>query len=194
MTKFHPHPSQELLEEYVFHRLSEARVAQIEEHILICEVCQENVRELDMFVSTLKAAASPPAASQLRHFSIVSRMGVASAVALLFLALVVFRTRPMDSPTPAEVNLSSIRGVDRSGVPAGRPLQLHIEAPDLLSGKAYRVAVVDAAGGSVWTGKATVDGARISAEIPERLISGVYWVRLYDAEDRQIREFGMSVE
>jgi len=170
-------------------------VAQIEEHILICEVCQESVRELDVFISSMKAAAARPATIQLRHFSTGSRMGVASALALLFLALVVFWKRPVDSPTPADVILSSIRGVEsRSEVPAGRPLQLHIEAPDLVSGKTYRVAVVDTAGGSVWEGKATVDGARISAAISKPLMSGVYWVRLYDAEDRQVREFGMSVK
>lgn len=195
MTKrIHPHPSQELLEEYVLHRLTEARVAQIEEHLLICEVCRESVRELDVFVSTMKAAAAAPATSQMRHLATSSRMG-ASALALLFLALVVFWTRPMDSPKPAEVILSSIRGVESGAVvSAGRPLRLHIDAPDLVGGKTYRVAVVDAAGRSVWTGRGTIDGAKISAEISKPLMSGVYWVRLYDTEDRQVREFGMSVK
>jgi Putative zinc-finger len=195
VTKRIPHPSEELLEEYFFHRLGEARLAEVEEHLLICEVCRNAVQELDLFIPSMKAEAARPARSQPRNMSVANRIGVASTVALLLIALVVFRTRPFDNPTPAEVILSSIRGGDLlSEAPSGKPLQLNIEAPDLVSGQAYRVAVVDAAGESVWTGKATDDGGKILAQIPKRLMSGMYWVRLYDANERQLREFGMSVK
>jgi hypothetical protein len=193
--RFPPHPSEELLEEYFFHRLEEARLAEIEEHLLICEVCRNAVRDLDVFIPSMKAAAARPTENQYRSFPIASRIGVASTVALLLVALVVFRTRPLDNPAPAEVMLSSIRGLESSSeAPAGKPLQLHIEAPDLVSGQKYRVAVVDAAGGSVWTGTAIDAGGKVLAQEPKQLAKGVYWVRLYDSEGRQLREFGMSVK
>jgi hypothetical protein len=107
----------------------------------------------------------------------------------------VFRMRPLDNPAPAEVIISSIRGLEsRAEAPAGKPLQLNIDAPDLVSGQAYRIAVVDAAGGSVWMGTATDSGGKIAAQVPKRLASGMYWIRLYDSEGRQLREFGMSVK
>ena len=196
MTKhFPPHPSDELLEEYFFHRLEEARVAEIEEHLLICEVCRNAVQELDAFILTMKAESARPAISQPRSLPVANRIGVAATVAFLLVALVVFRARPLDNSAPAEVMLSSIRGLEsRAEAPAGKPLQLNIEAPDLVSGQAYRIAVVDAAGGSVWTGAATDAGGRISAQEPKRLAGGMYWIRLYDSEGRQLREFGMSVK
>jgi len=192
---FPPHPSEELLEEYFFHRLAEAQVAQIEEHLLTCEACRIAVQELDAFILTMKAEAARPTESRHRNMPIVNRIGVASTVALLLVALVVFRTRPVGNPAPAEVMLSSIRGLEsRAEAPAGKPLQLNIEAPDLVSSQAYRIAVVDAAGGVIWTGAAMDAGGKISAQEPKRLASGMYWIRLYDSEGRQLREFGMSVK
>jgi len=193
--RFPPHPSDELLEEYFFHRLAEAHVAEIEEHLLICEACRNAVRELDAFIPSMKAEAVRPAIGRPHSLPVANRIGVAATVALLLVALVVFRTRPLDNPAPAEVILSSIRGLEsRSEAPAGKPLQLNIEAPDLVNGQAYRIAVVDAAGGVVWVGTATDSGGKIVAQEPKHLTSGVYWVRLYDSEGRQLREFGMSVK
>ena len=196
MTKrFPPHPSDELLEEYFFHRLAEARVAEIEEHLLICEDCRIAVQKLDAFILTMKAEAARPATSQLWQGSQSSNIGALSAAALVVAALVVFWTRPLDNPTPVDVILSSIRGIELSSeAPAGKSLRLHIDAPDLVPGPAYQVALVDAAGGSVWTGTATDADGEILAQIQKRLMSGMYWVRLYDAENRQLREFGMSVK
>jgi hypothetical protein len=195
VTKPFPHPSEELLEEYFFHRLVEARVAEVEEHLLICEVCRNAVQELDVFIPSMKAAVTPPAPSQFWPLSKTSRIGAWSAAAALVVALVVFWNRPLENPVPTDVILSSIRGVEsRSEAPAGKTLQLHIEAPDLVSGQAYRVAVVDASGKSVWTGTSTDEDGKILAQVPKRLMSGMYWVRLYDANERQLREFGMSVK
>ena len=196
MTKrFPPHPSDELLEEYFFHRLAEARVAEIEEHLLICEDCRIAVQKLDAFILTMKAEAARPATSQLWQGSQSSNIGALSAAALVVAALVVFWTRPLDNPTPADVILSSIRGIELSSeAPAGKSLRLHIDAPDLVPGQAYQVTLVDAAGGSVWTGTATDADGEILAQVQRRLMSGMYWVRLYDAENRQLREFGMSVK
>ena len=196
MTKrFPPHPSDELLEEYFFHRLAEARVAEIEEHLLICEDCRIAVQKLDAFILTMKAEAARPATSQLWQGSQSSNIGALSAAALVVAALVVFWTRSLDNPTPADVILSSIRGIELSSeAPAGKSLRLHIDAPDLVPGQAYQVTLVDAAGGSVWTGTATDADGEILAQVQRRLMSGMYWVRLYDAENRQLREFGMSVK
>ena len=57
---FPAHPSDEILEEYGFHRLSEALVAQVEEHLLVCHHCQDAVVETDQFVEALKRASRQP--------------------------------------------------------------------------------------------------------------------------------------
>jgi len=193
--RFPPHPSDELLEEYFFHRLAEARVAEIEEHLLICEDCRIAVQKVDTFILTMKAEAERRATSHMWQGSKSSNIGAWSAAALVVAALAVFWTRPLDNPTPADVILSSIRGIELSSeAPAGKSLRLHIDVPDLVPGQAYQVALVDAAGGSVWTGTATDADGEILAQVQKRLTSGMYWVRLYDSQNRQLREFGMSVK
>ena len=196
MTKrFPPHPSDELLEEYFFHRLAEARVAEIEEHLLTCEDCRIAVQELDTFILTMKTEAARPATSQLWQWSQSSNIAWSAATLVVVAALVVFWTRPLANPTPADVILSSIRGIELSSeAPAGKSLRLHIDVPDLVPGQAYQVALVDAAGRSVWIGTASDADGEILAQVQRRLMSGMYWVRLYDSQNRQLREFGMSVK
>lgn len=196
MTKYFPqHPASELLEEYVFHRLPEERAAEVEEHLLVCERCRETIRELDSFVSTMKAAAAQPATRQLEHAAKPSRVGAMSALALVLLAVGFFLTFAIEKPRPASVTLSSFRSFESlSEAPAGKPLQLRIEAPDLTAGREYRIAVVDASGSPVWAGTAAYDGGKLLALVQTRLQAGVYWIRLFDAEGLQLREFGMSVK
>ena len=64
------HPTEEILEEYVLHRLPETLTARVEEHLLYCHGCQDTVTETDEFVAAMKVAANQPArqpASQLAH-------------------------------------------------------------------------------------------------------------------------------
>jgi len=70
------HPSKELLEEYLFHRLPEGRVALVEEHLLICEHCQSAFLEIEAFVSGMKAAAARPAPRQFLHVSKGTELGI----------------------------------------------------------------------------------------------------------------------
>jgi anti-sigma factor RsiW len=57
-----PHLSEELLDEYVRRPLStEAHV--VEEHLLLCERCRDEVSELEEFVRDLRYAFAPAADS-----------------------------------------------------------------------------------------------------------------------------------
>jgi hypothetical protein len=212
-TKCSPsHPSEEILEEYLFHRLPEALIPQVEEYLLVCHSCQDALEEADQFASDLKAAAEHPDLEQYpapAHgpagsgrgnvlYAIPRLAASASMATILVLAMVVFLVvrRPSPEPSaPEAVFLSSLRGLDPlSPAPAGKPLQLHLEAPDLATGKQYRVEVVDAAGRPVWKGPVTATGNKIVANLPKQLETGVYWVRLYGADTELLREFGMSVK
>jgi len=56
-----PHPSEDILEEYVFGRLPEVLTARAEEHLLICPACQDALEQTDRFISAMKVAAQYPA-------------------------------------------------------------------------------------------------------------------------------------
>ena len=203
------HPSEEILEEYAFGRLSEALSAQVEEHLLICHTCQDTVAETDRFASELKAAtrlpdpsapAVAPVPSGWRNaLDSLPRLGSRSSLAPLLvlgiLALLMIRPSFQQPPTPVSVSLSSLRGFDPlSRAPAGKPLQLRIEAPDLGAGKEYRVELVDADGGQVWKGAVMETDGKLVAAMSKPLGTGVYWVRLYGAHSELLREFGLSVK
>jgi len=52
------HPDEELLEGYAMGTLRGAGLARLEEHLLICEECQDRLREVDAFVSAIREAAA----------------------------------------------------------------------------------------------------------------------------------------
>ena len=168
---FPTHPSEEILEEYVFHRLPEPLTAQVEEHLLICQSCQDTITDTDQFVAALKAASSQPAPATVRPGWLDARTSLAPILALVVLALVVVWNHPQDASTPVAVSLSSLRGTNPlSPAPAGKPLQLSIDVPDLLSGGEYGVEVVDAAGGPVWKGTVSDIGGKLVATMSKPLV------------------------
>jgi hypothetical protein len=203
---FPSHPSEEILEEYIFNRLSEVPTAQVEEHLLICQNCQDAVTETERFVSALKVAARQPVPpigpvrsawrngpKALPRFT--PRTSLAPALALVILALVVVWQHPQEASAPVAVTLSSLRGADSlSPAPAGKPLLLSIESPDLAPGREYRVEVVDAEGRPVWKGAVAQAGGKLLGQMPKAVSNGVYWVRLYGPDSELVKEFGLSAK
>jgi hypothetical protein len=190
---FPSHPSEEILEEYVLNRLPEARTAQVEEHLLICQSCRDTVAETDSFMSALKVAARQPA--PVAGPVLTGWRNSAPIAALVVLALVAVWKYPQETGAPVAVTLSSLRGANLlSPAPAGKPLQLSIDVPDLLSGKEYCVEVVDAAGGPVWKGVVSGVDGKLVATMSKPLGYGAYWVRLYGTNSELLREFGLSAE
>jgi hypothetical protein len=200
------HPSEELLEEYVFHRLPEAAAAQIEEHLLLCPRCQDSVGDTDRFVSALRLAAKQPPEIKTAGWGwrkalealpgLATNRGVVVPVfALAILAVLVVRRQVQAPLAPVTVSLSSVRGLGPlASAPPGRPLFLSIEAPDLTPGSGYHVELVDASGGLIWKGAATASDGKLTVDVPEALSAGVYWVRLYGAHSDLLREFGLSAK
>jgi hypothetical protein len=50
------HPHEDLFEEYALDRLSEEETPDFEEHLLICEQCQNTLAKTDEYISVMKAA------------------------------------------------------------------------------------------------------------------------------------------
>jgi len=46
---FNEHPSDEIIELYALNRLSESLTLRFEEHLLVCDRCQEALRQEDLF-------------------------------------------------------------------------------------------------------------------------------------------------
>ncbi len=52
---FHSHPTEVTWEEYAFGRLNEKRTPALEEHLLVCELCQASLEELTGYIQLMKA-------------------------------------------------------------------------------------------------------------------------------------------
>ena len=52
------HVSDEQLDQYALKRLTEAEVAALEEHLLICPECQDRLQHTDDFIEALRTAVS----------------------------------------------------------------------------------------------------------------------------------------
>jgi hypothetical protein len=193
--RFPAHPSGEILEEYALDRLPETLAAQVEEHFLLCHQCQDAVGETDEFVAALKVAASQPAPQRSLLPQLASLTSPVTVGALVVLAFVVVWTNPQVTSSPVAVSLSSLRGANSlSPAPAGKPLRLNIELPDLVKERHYRAEVVDAAGSPVWEGGVSEVDGKLAATMSKPLRNGVYWIRLYGADSELLREFGLSAK
>jgi hypothetical protein len=198
------HPSEDILEEYAFQRLTEDQTRSVEEHLLICERCQAALAELDEYRTIMKSATAAVAQSRVqkppRDFfsslwsSPVRRRllwATAGAMAgLLLLAYVNLR------PPPAPVAVIFLRGGQDINnaihAPARTPLELQLaDSPN--SAPSYRVEVVDLSGKSVWEGSPNVVNGKLQASPAKGLPKGLYWLRLYSSHEL-FRELSLKAE
>ena len=61
------HISEDALEAYAMAKLPESEEAPVEEHLLICETCQDRLMFLEQFIAATRAAAASILSLQDRH-------------------------------------------------------------------------------------------------------------------------------
>jgi hypothetical protein len=185
------HPHQDVFEDYAFDRLPGEELADFEEHLLICQRCQETLAETDEYIQVMKTATAAYVAGATRPSAHRRGPGLrwnAAAAAILLLtcltALLSWRTPLGD---PKTIALDSYRGAaDPSEAPPGQPLDLKIDLKDVRPASGYRVEVVDRTGRRVWFGGPP-------AHLAKGLPKGDYWVRLLTDNGEWLREFALVV-
>lgn len=193
------HASDDLLEKYSMGRLAGAELADLEEHLLLCELCQDRLAHEDQLRQSVRDAAAAsglvPRAASVRPPSpkLAWVVGMA-AVALLTFAGVAWRAfHPSQSP-PAVILLQATRGPETSlAAPAGRPLALALDLTGLPRLSAYKVEIVDAHGNPVLQSTGVLQGQRLQAAVARGLPSGAYFVRLYNPAGELLREYPLAV-
>jgi hypothetical protein len=181
-----PHPDEDVFEDYAFDRLSEKKTADFEEHLLVCERCQDKFVQVDEYVRLMKAATAayvtehglPP---RTRERGL--RWNAAAAAVLLLTCLTALLSWRTPSGEPKTVALDAYRG-GVSEAPAGQPLDLKIDLKDVRPAAGYRVEIVDSAGRRLWFGGTP-------ARLTQGLAPGVYWVRLSTDTGEALREYGL---
>lgn len=184
------HPDEDVFENYLFNRLTENEVANFEEHLLVCERCQDTLAQTEDYIRVLKAATAAHVAEQRSVASIpirqkgLSRNAVAAAILLVscLTGLLSWRT---PSGQPRMVALDAYRGA-ATEAPAGQPLELKIDLEGVRPAAGYRVEIVDSTGRRLWFGARPV-------RLTHGLSPGVYWVRLLTDTGEALREYALSV-
>jgi hypothetical protein len=201
------HPTEELLEEYIFGRVREPALGVLEEHLLACDSCQVKLADLDEDVRWMKANLASFESFPKRHrdnvfaalhvspgFSWTGILLVCVLLVAVFSITVPWRSQRSVTPT---VQLTAWRGGEdgtfASG-PAARPVDFSIDTTSLPPALGYRLELVDQAGRILWAGAAQQTGTKLSVHFARGAASGVYWVRLYGSGDQLLREFGLRLQ
>ncbi len=189
------HLNEEEIEEYSLGSVSEDQLAPLEEHLLVCEACQNRVQEADGFAASMRAATQearrPPAKSRrMFGFRLAPAM---AALALFAVALTSWEVaRPsMGKPYPVALEATRGEGLLRKA-PAGRKLELQLDVATLAPQPAYRLEVVDAAGRAVWSGQASANNSKLTVSTV-RMRTGYYFIRIYGTNGALLREYGLEV-
>ena len=127
LPKFSQHPTEELLEEYHFGRVSEPLLANLEVHLLVCVPCQNRLREVDRSIAEIRSAAAlwerdsrpaPVTRPVLRMPAPV--LATAMAAGLVGAVLLANHSwRRPHTATPSMVRLVAMRGASNAGVAQG---------------------------------------------------------------------------
>lgn len=203
------HIPEDVLERYSMGLVGDEEAAPVEEHLLVCVDCQDRLQTTDEFVLAMRQASlvmlnQGPGWWQrwrVRFAGIwegwkpVYAIGVAAAA--LTIAVLFLPRQTAGPPAPTEVVLQSARGLEDAGLATAavnRPLRLVVDLTAIPNASGYRVEIVDAAGGAVWSGQGESEPGRLVVEANRGLGAGRYWVRLYGLPEpaRLLREFGLE--
>ena len=185
------HPDQDAFEDYAFERLPLDEAAHFEEHLLICEECQETLAKTDEYIYVMKAATAAYAGGHITAAPARRGQGLrwnaAAAAILLLTCLTALLSSRAPAGDPKQIALDAYRGAaDAPLAPSGRPLDLKIDLKDVRAASGYRVEVVDRTGRRVWFGGPP-------AHLAKGLSKGDYWVRLLTDDGELLREYGLVV-
>jgi anti-sigma factor RsiW len=207
------HARGEDLERYSMGTLSGPEGEAVEEHLLLCTACQDELSEIDAYVRTMRAAASRLRSEEpLRRLRTQSDLwrffwhpglayGAIAVVCLILAVWVSLSRQPASSSgfAPVAVLLQAIRGpggaID-ARAPGGRPLILQADLSGLQTQVLWELEVVDAQGARVHRSTGAASEGRLEVRFATGLAAGQYWVRLYapGSGSAPLREYALQVD
>lgn len=184
------HLDEELAERYSLGDIPEEQKDLIDEHLLLCENCRNQVTAADEYVRPMQRAArifrERPRLREVprrRRAWIPVLIAAAAVLAVAFLIAARLPRRPTFT-----VTLTAMRGDLTAHAPAGAPLAFRPDLTGLPLSKSYRLEMVNARGARVWRG--AFPGATAAPPQSE----GTYFIRVVSAGGEALREYALSVE
>lgn len=195
------HISEETLEQYCMGRLPQTETEPVEDHLLICNLCQDSLAETEEFILVIRAAAeelqrNPVPEPWWRTLWSGLANGLTAfpkpALAAAACALALFVIIPKGADKTATVQLQAMRGPESAAqAPANATLTLRLPLGGVDPTGNLEVRVADSAGNIVQRAKADKADGQAVATV-KGLSSGIYWARVYSGEEMLV-ESGLNV-
>jgi hypothetical protein len=190
------HIPEDLLERYAMGGLPHQDRGRLHKHLLHCSSCQIQLQQIDEYVKVMKAAltALEPADQQIAGPAVLRKppntAWVAGFAALVLLVIPFYRGNV------TAVTLTAERGAFSTPHARAGHVLLNIDVTEISRENGYQLEVVNPNGRPIWRASVEATRNQVAAEIPKRLRSGRYWIRLYDTGSpwRLLREYGLEVE
>jgi anti-sigma factor RsiW len=193
------HRTEDQLEQYALGRLPSSDLLPLEEHLIICTVCQEHLSELENFIvgtrEALRRAPEPDSSSVPRTdwFGWLRRPAfqLALGFAAVILVVAVYSNGRTNFVPSASLQLTAMRGEMPFTVPAQQFDITLADAPR--NDGSFHVEVVNATGDSIWAGAAENGPGGVRVHLSQRLMPGDYFVRLFSASGAMLHEYGFRI-
>ena len=189
-------------------QLSEPAAEAVEEHLLLCEHCQTQLEDLEVFTKSFRAVAPILAREDARE----QRGGIAdwlrrqlrnpfpalalgAAVTLgLFLVPLRWPTSPA-SGSLATIELQAVRASVIPQAPAGRPLRFRLDPSGLPPSASFRAELTQDNGKTITNRTLSLSETTNTLDLTEGLAAGRYWLRIFAPQQPEpLREFGFTVQ
>jgi len=202
---YRDHPDDEALERFLLQQSEEDELEIVETHFLACEACITRLETLEFNIQATKLALQSLQQTELAAKLAQSQSGPAKWLNWLIQHRLSFAGASLAAcaiaftfiSVPREFSLTANRGTETNVVSQWLPLGLHLNATDLPPGP-VTVEVVDAQGGKIWQGGATVAKNNIDVTVPRLTTAGAYLVRVYSkqpaADMELLREFSIKTK
>lgn len=192
------HATDDVLEQYSMDRLAGPELAEFEEHLLLCEPCQDRLAREDRIRWRVRDGAAvlrPRPAVLWRLPKLAWAVGLVAAALVVFAGIQWPSLRRSTAP-PAVILLRTTRGTEnptQAAATAGTPLTLALDLADLQQLSAYTLEIVDAGGHPAFHSYGSPQNNTLQITLTRGLAAGAYFVRVYTPAGELLREYALTV-
>jgi hypothetical protein len=192
------HATDDALERYAMGRSPEPELAELEEHLLVCESCQDRLALEDSIRQGVRdkgAVLQQPREVVWWRFPKLAWAAGLVAAGLAVLAGFEWQSVRRGQGTPAVILLQTTRGTEdpTAAAPADRPLTVVLDLTGLQQFSDYKLEIVRAAGRPVFQTTRAPLGNKLQATLSGGLAAGAYFVRVYTPTGELLREYALLV-
>jgi len=178
-------------------QLAEPELAEFEEHLLLCEHCQERLAREDDIRQGMRDAATvleqPRPATGWTVHKLAWGFGLA-VVAFLAAGGFLYQYSHKAVPPSAVVVLQTVRGnASQPVVAPGKPVILVLDLTGLPPFPTYQCEVVDSTGSLVFRAGLVAHDSKLQAPFVRGFTQGTYFVRVSSPAHDLLREFALTV-